>query len=1096
MNNLATKFAIALIIAGAAHGARRAVEFTSNAPTILLPDSFVVEGSETLYCEAEDGAIISAESYSIDYSHGIIVLADSTVCDSLTVIYRYIEMDIPLTVRHRVAQGSGGMLVERAPRRNMGMIPENSRLVHSGSLLRGIKIGSNRDAGMESAFQLEAYGGIGEDVEITASLSDQDLPIQPEGTSEKIAQLDQVFIGIEGPFFDASFGDFEVEFAPGEFSNYSRRLSGVKVGGFSEVVSAEVVGAVLEGVWGSDNFYGTEGNQGPYQIEAAGLSSVQILAGTEAVWLNGEKLRRGLDNDYTIDYNLGQITFTTNRPIGATDRIVADFQFTDLDFRRSFYGATGEIEPSKALKFTFSAMMESDDPDGPLNLEFGEKELNAISAAGDYADSAYIISATPSDSGSYIYADSATDSAHYEWVGVGDGDWDVDFTYLGVANGDYSFVATGEYEWVGIGNGDYRPIKLLPIPASHALIDIGANIEIAEDAVLSGEIATSSLDRNRLSDIGDNDNSGTAFDIELDAKRAISIGGRNLGTLGLIGKYRNKGEKFATIGRLDEAEFRRDWGFGENDDKTSGGEELAEAALTYSPWESISLSGAYGSNAIGSQKSRRASTSMRLDTEDWEASGNFSRTESDARWDRIWGNLSGKTWILTPSAGVRFEDKDLVAAGGFRFYEAAADVGIAPFEDFSLIPGYEFRRDETRDSTGISPESETRNYRIETDIFGWKIAANHREFISLSGVASDVTSDLGSIDGSIRMEKPKTNFRLRYELSREQSEILTPFYEYVGDGAGNYEFDADRGEYIPMAGGDYLKKYLPTGDFTPVIGSNLRANFGVDPSGIEGNNIALKALRALSFDGLLRAESKNESTESKAYLLDPRDIFEDEELLFGRFFAEGNLRIGTKRSKGVTLRRRYSKESNSQWTSGREIRRSNEYTVEARFDISRIGNLRGSIDWSGEARLYPDPEDSRTGTDLSGVEVSLFWNKMVVDRLQLSVDGAYMKQSDRRPDEPFDISRMAFEPSAVYYIENGSIRASVDYSRVDSPDDDGRILPYEMAHGDYIGDNGRIAVSTNINVAAGTTLNLSYELKSRTDRIPEHTAQASIRFTF
>jgi hypothetical protein len=107
-----------------------------------------------------------------------------------------------------------------------------------------------------------------------------------------------------------------------------------------------------------------------------------------------------------------------------------------------------------------------------------------------------------------------------------------------------------------------------------------------------------------------------------------------------------------------------------------------------------------------------------------------------------------------------------------------------------------------------------------------------------------------------------------------------------------------------------------------------------------------------------------------------------------------------------------------------------------------------------------------------------------------------MKQSDRQPDEPFDISRIAFEPSAVYYIENGSIRASVEYSRVDSPDNDGRILPYEMAHGDYIGNNGRIAVSTNINVAAGTTLNLSYELKSRTDRIPEHTAQASIRFTF
>ena len=87
------------------------------------------------------------------------------------------------------------------------MYPEGGKLVHSGSLLRGIKVGSRRDATMESAFQLEAYGGIGENVEVTAVLSDQDLPIQPEGTSEKIAQLDQVYIGVTGPHFGATFGD-------------------------------------------------------------------------------------------------------------------------------------------------------------------------------------------------------------------------------------------------------------------------------------------------------------------------------------------------------------------------------------------------------------------------------------------------------------------------------------------------------------------------------------------------------------------------------------------------------------------------------------------------------------------------------------------------------------------------------------------------------------------------------------------------------------------------------------------------------------------------------------------------------------------------
>ena len=357
---------------------------------VFLPDSFIIVGSEIVSCETDT---LGQNQYIIDYTFGILQFTDEVSCDSIRIQYSYMDMQLPLSVQHRTPRGTGGQLITRTPRTYMGMNSDESRIVHSGSLLRGVKIGTRRDATMESAFQLEAYGEIGEDVEITAIMSDQNLPIQPEGTSEKIAQLEQVSIIVKGPFFGATFGDFSTSFAESEFSQYSRRLSGVRLDAFTEQASIQAVGAILEGIWASMEFHCVEGNQGPYQIRAPGTSAVQILAGTETVWLNGARLKRGQDYDYTIDYNLGQITFSTSRPVGTKDRVVVDFQYTDIDFRRSFYGATGGIQPFDGLKFTYSAMVESDDPENPLTIEFGDDEIIALESAGDNVDSAYIITA-------------------------------------------------------------------------------------------------------------------------------------------------------------------------------------------------------------------------------------------------------------------------------------------------------------------------------------------------------------------------------------------------------------------------------------------------------------------------------------------------------------------------------------------------------------------------------------------------------------------------------------------------------------------------------------------------------------------------------
>ena len=46
-------------------------------------------------------------------------------------------------------------------------------------------------------------------------------------------------------------------------------------------------------------------------------------------FFNGKKLVRGLENDYTINYNTAEIRFTHRVPVTRDSRIQVDYQYSD-----------------------------------------------------------------------------------------------------------------------------------------------------------------------------------------------------------------------------------------------------------------------------------------------------------------------------------------------------------------------------------------------------------------------------------------------------------------------------------------------------------------------------------------------------------------------------------------------------------------------------------------------------------------------------------------------------------------------------------------------------------------------------------------------
>ena len=259
---------------------------------------------------------------------------------------------------------------------------QTSQLEVSGSQTFGISAGSGRDITPNQELRVNVEGNVSENISILALLSDQDLPIQPEGTTENIQDIDQKLVRITHPNMRGTLGDFEGSLGASEFIFFPRALEGVQVeGDFKWGKFHLIPSAIPKGQSTSLVIRGEEGRS-EYRLTVDG-QYVIVKAGSEIVWLNGERMRRGENNDYVIrEYGDPIVEFNSKHLITSNDTIRIDFEYIPEEraYQQNLYGLSSVFTlPGERISLGASYAVEADlnQPEQAL-IQLTDTDLEAL----------------------------------------------------------------------------------------------------------------------------------------------------------------------------------------------------------------------------------------------------------------------------------------------------------------------------------------------------------------------------------------------------------------------------------------------------------------------------------------------------------------------------------------------------------------------------------------------------------------------------------------------------------------------------------------------------------------------------------------------
>ena len=325
---------------------KRAIAGDGSRGPYALGVTGLISGTDSVWV---DGVLlVRGSEYSLVTENATLVLAEPLARGRRLTFAAQRTIQVLTAVRRRECPSDEHKqiltTVQPAGRRQLKSLPPVSR-EGNGIEVSGVKrfqvaIGTSSEAALNQSLQLEISGMLSDGVRVKGFLSDRSLPVQAEGRSQSVQDLDRVHLEVASSTFRAGLGDVDVDFGGTTFGRYHRQLEGARLQMKGRRGDVDLYGAVSEGARETRRIDVRAGYQGPYRLSAG---PHQISAGSERLYLNGVQLRRGEGQDYVIDYDRGLITFMPGRPIMGESRVTAEFQTVDPAGRIRSLGLRGQL---------------------------------------------------------------------------------------------------------------------------------------------------------------------------------------------------------------------------------------------------------------------------------------------------------------------------------------------------------------------------------------------------------------------------------------------------------------------------------------------------------------------------------------------------------------------------------------------------------------------------------------------------------------------------------------------------------------------------------------------------------------------------------
>jgi len=1153
---------------------RKMVRFalTGSDSLFKLPHTSILPNSERIWVDSTKTLIPNVD-YNIDFKRGTVLLLSHrgqlSGIDSIGHILTVEYLPFPFvfkneyTLREILARRDSGerkmvsMVRPSYPFATDAMFDQG--LQKSGSLVRGFTVGSNRDLSLNSGFRMQMNGSLSRDISIAAALTDENTPIQPEGTTQTLREVDKVFVEMKSPHFGATLGDFNLEVGRtegGEFGRLFRKLQGARgltqfdVGTPGSLsMMGTLTAATARGKFMTNYFQGIDGNQGPYRLSGrSGEQRLIVLAGTERVYLNGELMTRGESQDYVIEYGSGDLVFTSRRLITNASRITVDFEYSDRQYGRNLLAATTAGSAlDKHINIGVVLVQEADDPDHPFDQELDETAKSILRQSGDDPFRASITGiryvgtdSTGTSKGQYMERDSLIGGKIFQLLFYAPGDplalFSVSFSPVESMPADsagYVRNAGGEYRFAGIGKGTYLPTQFLPMPQQRRVIDVNGDIQVNSDLKLTGEYGSSFFDPNRFSSLEQKNRIGSAFKFGLEYNpKNLTVFDRRFGELTLVVSERYVEREFSSLDRANEVEFNRKWDL-QNDALSD--EEIREASIGYSPVPSLRIQAGYGLlDRTNEFRSIRTHGEITLKDSAFPAihyqfentSGENKIYEQHAEWLRQRGNVSYQFWGL--QTGLRLETENRTSKGGtsdslnqgsFKIAEIAPRFVLPQFGKMSLAAEVQARVEDSI-SVGVfkrASQSLTQSYTWQ--LSEWRSLTSSLALSIRSISYTDEFKKRGNQDGEYLVVRSQSRYTplqraiesdVYYEFSSQRSSRYERIFIRVQKGSGNYRYKgdenlngiADESEFEPTRfDGEYVVVYRPSEELYPIVDLKSSVRLRLQPGRLISipSSLFERIMKNVSAETYVRIEEKSTETDTKLiYLLDFSRFLDEKTTLAGSNQIQQDI-FFFEGSQDLSVRLRLNQRNGFvQFVSATERSFSTEHSIRLRTQVGReIGNQTDLINRTDRMRSsIPGPRERDISSNSLVSDFSYRPGQEWEVGMNLTA-GRFVDNFQHRATTA-DINEQGVRLT-YGFPGNGQLRSELRREEVvvsNATIDPVRGIPFELTNGKVIGKNFFWQLAFDYRISQNMHVSVQYNGRSEGGRAIVHTARAEAKAFF